>query len=75
MKRQNGIREETFSLEQKGPAPGHGQEATRPIPALSAFHRRRRLPHLNQATIIALLIAILVTTSVLAALLTYWVGH
>ena len=72
---QNGAREETFSPEQRGAVTGHGQEAVQPAPGTSLLQRRRRLPHLTQVAIIALLILILVGASVLVALFTYWIGH
>ena len=75
VKGQNGAREETFSPEQKGTVAGHGQETAQSASELSASYRRRRLPRLNQAVIIALLIVILIVASVLVALLTYWIGH
>jgi len=70
MKQQNGAREETFSLEQRGAAPNHGQESD-----ASVLHRWHRLPRLKDAAIIALPVAILVAASVLVALLTYWIAH
>jgi len=75
MKQQNGAREEVFSLEQRGPAPNHGQEVAQPASDASALHRWHHLPRLKDAVIIALLVVILVVASALVALLTYWIAH
>ncbi len=75
MEGQSGTREETSSLEQRGPATGRGQYAVQPSSEPSALYRRRRLPRLNQATVTALLIVILIAASVLVALITCWIGH
>jgi len=75
MKQYDGAREDAFSLEQRGSGSAHSQEDAQPVPDTPLLRRQRRLPHLNQAVVIALLIVILVGASALVALLTYWVGH
>ena len=75
VKGQNGAREETFSRQQREPTTGHGQETAQPVSDTPVLHRQRRLPRLSQAAIIVLLIVILVASSVLVALLTYWIAH
>jgi len=75
VREQNGAREEISSLEQRGPATDHGQEALQLAPGTSLLQRRRRLPHLKQVAIILLPIVILVGASVFVALLTYWIGR
>ena len=75
VREQNSAREGTFSPEQKGPTPGHGQETAQPASDIPVLRRQRRLPRLSQAAIIVLLIVILVASSVLVVLLTYWIAH
>ena len=75
VREQNGAREETFSRQQREPTTGHGQEVAQPVSDTPVLHRQRCLPRLSQAAIIVLLIVILVASSVLVALLTYWIAH
>jgi len=75
MKGQNDAREEIFSRQQREPTTDHGQETAQMVSDTPVLHRQRRLPRLSQAAIIVLLIVILVASSVLVALLTYWIAH
>jgi len=72
---QNSAREESLSLEQRELATGHSQEAVQPASAMSTLRRKHCLPPLNQTAIVIILIVILVASSVLVALLTYWIAH
>ena len=75
VREQNNAREGTFSQQQGEPTTGHGQDTARPVSDTPVLHRQRRLPRLSQTAIIVLLIVILVASSVLVALLTYWIAH
>jgi len=75
VREQNGAREETFSRQQRESTTGHGQEVAQPVSDTPVLHRQRCLPRLSQTAIIVLLIVILVASSVLVALFTYWIAH
>ncbi|MDY6876769.1 MAG: hypothetical protein SWK90_11290 [Chloroflexota bacterium] len=75
MKGKDGAYEETLFREQGGPTPNHDQETTQPTSGIRIVNRRHRLPRLNPTVIVTSLVTILVTTSALVALLTYWISR
>jgi len=75
MRERNDAREEILALEQRRPATDRDREAAQPASGTSLLQHRHRLPRLKHATIIILLIAILVVSSALVALITYWIGY